>query len=489
MKKSEFVSKIAPFILENGLTDTENQDLLKITADSRDVQEGSIFFCEKGSNVDGHDFISKALEKGAYIVVGEKSIDSNRYIKVSSVKKVLSFILPEFYKLPDRKMKTIGITGTNGKTSISLLVERFLKDCFSCGITGTLGYRYAGREINAANTTPVNWKWYDLLNDMTRNGVELLISEVSSHALSENRIESTAFDVAVFTNLSRDHLDFHKDIEDYYQAKKKLFTVHLKEGAVAVVNVDDNYGKRLYGEIFAKVRTIRISENDRNAEMKFRVLNSSSAGSVVLIENKDREVRIPLVGRFNIYNMLSAFAVAEELIGKDAYKAVSKGIVIPGRLEKIGNSSVFVDYAHTPDALENVLRTLNEISDNRVITVFGAGGDRDRGKRSEMGRIVTEYSRISIITDDNPRTEDPDRIVEDIFQGCNTHRSVVEIIRDRSAAIKRAIELAEKGDLVLVAGKGAENYQITGDGKRYFSDKEEIEKYIGELHNVYNRNN
>ena len=489
MKKSEFLKKISIYLVSDHLSELEDHNLLKITADSREVDENTVFFCVKGRKVDGHDFIEKASEKGTPLIVGEQDINIDNYIRVSSVRETLTAILPEFYDHPDRKMKMVGITGTNGKTSISLLLERLLKYSFSCGVTGTLGYRYAGKEITAANTTPVNWKWYELLDDMTRKGVECLISEVSSHALKENRIVRTSFDAAVFTNLSRDHLDFHKDIEDYYQAKKKLFTEHLKEGAVAVVNIDDNYGKRLCEEIRDTVRTIRISEKDSDAEMKFRVLDSSSAGSVILLENKDREVHIPLVGRFNIYNMLSAIAVARELIGEDAYKTVSEGIVIPGRLENIGNSSVFVDYAHTPDALENVLKTLNEIADNRVITVFGAGGDRDRGKRPEMGRIVTQYSTISIITDDNPRTEDPDRIVEDIFQGCNTHRSVVEIIRDRSAAIRRALELAENGDLVLVAGKGAENYQITGDGKRYFSDKEEIEKYIGELQNVYNRNN
>jgi len=489
MKKSELLRKISNFV-EKGLKSDQDTELLKITADSRDVKEGTVFFCEKGKSSDGHDFIDMALEKGAELIVGEKNIKNDRYVRVSSVKKALKTILPQFYDYPDRSMKTIAVTGTNGKTSISLMLESILREQFNCGVTGTLGYSFGNKTIPASNTTPVNWKWYDLLDEMRTTGVELLISEVSSHALSEERIEKTSFDVAIFTNLSRDHLDFHKDIEDYYLAKKKLFTEHLKEDALAVINIDDPYGKRLYSEISQSVRTCRISEFDNSAEMKFKILNSDSLGSKVLLEAQNLVIKIPLAGKYNVYNALCSIGASWEFVEKGSVDdSLLKNIVIPGRLEKIGESNIFVDYAHTPDALENVLITLNEITGNGVITVFGAGGDRDSGKRSEMGRVVTKYSKISIITDDNPRTEDPDRIVEDILKGCNTQRSVVKVIRDRSTAIKKAIELSEEGDLILVAGKGAENYQITNKGKIYFSDKDEVEKYIRELHNVYNRLN
>ena len=488
MKKSEFLRKISDFV-EKGLKSDHDTELLKITADSRDVEKGTVFFCEKGINADGHDFIDIALEKGAKLIVGEKKIKNDRYVRVSSVKKTLKTILPEFYDYPDRKIKMIAVTGTNGKTSISLMLENILKDQFKCGVTGTLGYSFGKKAIPASNTTPVNWKWYDLLNEMRLSGVELLISEVSSHALSEERIEKTCFDVAVFTNLSRDHLDFHKDIEDYYLAKKKLFTEHLKEDALAVINIDDPYGKRLYSEICQSVRTCRISEVDSSAQMKFKILNSDSLGSKVLLEAQNLVIWVPLVGKYNVYNALCSVGAAWEFTKQGPGDRLLKNIVIPGRLEKIGESNIFVDYAHTPNALENVLITLNEITANGVITVFGAGGDRDSGKRSEMGQVVTKYSKISIITDDNPRTEDPDRIVDDILKGCNTQKSVVKVIRDRSTAIKKAIQLSEEGDLVLVAGKGAENYQITGEGKKYFSDKDEVEKYIRELRNVHNKLN
>lgn len=481
MKKSEFLRKISGFV-EKDLEFEQDSELLKITADSREVKDGTVFFCEKGLNADGHDFIDMVLEKGAELVIGEKNIKNDRYIKVSSVKKILKTILPQFYEYPDKKIKMIGITGTNGKTSISLMLESILKDHFNCGVTGTLGYSFGNKTISASNTTPVNWKWYDLLDEIHQSGVELLISEVSSHALTEERIEKTVFDVGIFTNLSRDHLDFHKDIEDYYLAKKKLFTEHLKEDALAVINTDDPYGKRLYSEICQSVRTCRISEVDNSAQMKFKILSSDSLGSEVLLEAQNLIIKVPLVGKYNVYNALCSIAVALEFVDKGRIgDNLLKNVVIPGRLEKIGTSNVFVDYAHTPDALENVLKTLNEITGNGVITIFGAGGDRDRGKRSEMGKVVTEHSKISIITDDNPRTEDPDRIVEDILQGCNTQRSVVKVIRDRSAAIKKAMELSEEGDLILVAGKGAENYQITNKGKIYFSDKDEVEKHIREL--------
>lgn len=489
MKKSEFLNIISSYTVLKDRVSSEDMELSKITADSREVEENTVFFCEKGINADGHDFAQVSVKNGASLVVGENSLDIENYIKVSSVKDVLSAILPVFYNYPDRRIKTVGITGTNGKTSIALLLEILHKENYSCGVTGTLGYKYAGNICKAANTTPVNWKWYELLNDMRQKGVELLFSEVSSHALSENRILETCFDIAVFTNLSRDHLDFHRDIEDYYQAKKKLFTDHLKKDAVCIINVDDFYGERLYKELTDKVKVIRISENDKDARLKFTVLKSDSNGSKIFLDRKNLEINIPLVGKYNIYNMLSVLAVSEVIVGEKVYRdEIERKIIIPGRLEKVGEN-VFVDYAHTPDALENVLKTLKDIAVRGVVTVFGAGGDRDRGKRPEMGRIVTKYSRISIVTDDNPRTEDPDRIVNEILQGCNTHSSVVEVVRDRSAAIKRAMDLAQTGDLVLVAGKGAEDYQITGAGKNYFSDKEEIEKYIRELHNVQDKLN
>ena len=227
MKTADFIDVIADVTLEAKVSDG-SRELEKITADSREVMPGSVFFCIKGHNSDGHDFIKTAFEKGAALVVGEKNCDFENYLQVNSVKDVLKEILPAFYDFPDKKMKMIGVTGTNGKTSTTFIVENMLRNNFSCGVIGTLNYKYAGKIIPAQNTTPLNWKWYYLLDDMEKSGVNAVISEVSSHALAENRIEKTLFDVAIFTNLTRDHLDFHKTFENYYQAKKKLFTEHLQ---------------------------------------------------------------------------------------------------------------------------------------------------------------------------------------------------------------------------------------------------------------------
>lgn len=469
----------------------ENIDIQSMTADSREVSSGSLFFCVKGHNADGHDFIEDALRKGAALVIGEKDLDIRNYIKVQSVKGALKKITPEFFDHPDRRLKMIAITGTNGKTSTALIIEKMIKDSFSCGVIGTLGYFINGRNISSGNTTPFNWKWYSLLNLMEKEGSEVVISEISSHALAEERIEDTEFDAAVFTNLTRDHLDFHGDIDCYFQAKKKLFTSHLKKDGIAVINCDDGFGRRIYEEMKDSFCCIGISDSFEDVRLKIKILSADMSGTVVMMnyDGKIYEVKIPVPGKFNIYNTLSAFAVCSHFIGIDkALSRISTKAEVPGRFEQIGDNAVFVDYAHSPDSLENVLKMMKELNVFRkIITVMGAGGDRDAGKRPLMGKIASDYSNIVIITDDNPRTEDPDKIVSDILKGCRKENRVIEVIRDRSLAIKRALVLKGREDAVLIAGKGAENYQITKDGTRYFSDKEEIEKHLSELQHVYDK--
>lgn len=493
MKATDFINIVAPFSI-SGISGINSSTVFtKITADSREVEEGTVFFCIKGAKSDGHDFIAQAVEKNAALIVGENELNMPSYLRVSSVKEVLKKISPLFYDHPDRKMKMVAVTGTNGKTSTTYIIEKMLQDKYSCGVTGTLGYRFNGFTVNAQNTTPLNWKWYSLLNEMKECETEVVISEVSSHAIEEERIEITKFDIAVFTNLSRDHLDFHGDIENYYQAKKKLFIKHLKDGGTAVINYDDLYGKRLYQEIKELVKCIRISDCDPDAELRMSVEKVDEKGSSVKIKFNGKEsfVNIPLIGKFNIYNALCGFVVCSLLAGTEhGLKMIETRVSVPGRLEKIENESIFIDYAHTPDALENVLMTIRNLNIfERIITVFGAGGDRDKGKRPLMGRIASQYSDIVILTDDNPRTEDPVTIIEEILNGCNLKTTVVEIINNRSCAIRKALELKRKKDVLIVAGKGAEDYQITSAGKRFFSDKLEIEKYLKELQNVHDKLN
>lgn len=482
MKISDFIRLIERF--DPRLQSVDEAEIVKITADSREASEGYAFFCVKGFKSDGHDFIDSAFANGASLVVGEKPLDKKNYIQISSVRDALNEILPAFYGYPDRKGAAIGVTGTNGKTSTTFIVEHILEKSMSCGVIGTLHYKYADRLIPAENTTPVNWRWYSLLDDMRRCGVGAVISEVSSHALAENRIGATLFDVAVFTNLTRDHMDFHKTVENYYEAKKRLFTRHLAKGGTAVINIDDEFGRRLSTELPDDVKLIRFSTSDRSAELFVEVLELTTAGSRVRFNMGDfsGELTIPLVGRFNIYNAAGSFAAAQVFVGREAAaKRLAEGVSVPGRLERIGRSSVFVDYAHTPDALENVLNTLNDLGVySKIITVVGAGGDRDKGKRPLMGAISCKLSDIVILTDDNPRSEDPDAIVSEIYSGCDTSECRVEIVRDRAMAIRRAIELADEKTAVLIAGKGAEDYQITKSGKHHFSDREEVLKVLEE---------
>ncbi len=481
MKTIDFVDFISKFTLGSPVTD-KDRELVKITADSREVAPGSVFFCIKGLNSDGHDFIEAAFEKGAALVIGEKERDGKNYIRVNSVKEVLKAVLPVFYDEPDKKMKMIGVTGTNGKTSTTFILENMLQDDMCCGVIGTLNYKYAGKLIPAQNTTPLNWKWYSLLDDMRKSGVEAVISEVSSHALAENRIEKTMFDAAIFTNLTRDHLDFHKTFENYYQAKKKLFSEHLKSGGTAVINIDDEAGKRLSEEL-SSVRQIRISEKDKSAELFMKIDRISDCGSEVVFtfSGLSKKVKIPLVGNFNIYNTAGAFAAAALFIGAEkAFERIENNVSVPGRLEKVGKHAVYIDYAHTPDAMENVLVTLRKLGIyEKIIIVFGAGGDRDSGKRPIMGETACRFADKIIVTDDNPRTEDPEKIIADILAGCPEDADVT-VINDRAEAIRKAVEIKGKNDVVLIAGKGAENYQITKSGKKFFSDRLEAEKSLGE---------
>ncbi len=481
MKTSDFVASLSDLTLECGSFDSD-AELVKITADSREVMPGSVFFCIKGLNSDGHDFIDAAFEKGATLVVGEKECGKAEYIRVKSVKEALKSVLPAFYGYPDRIMKMIGVTGTNGKTSTTFIIENVLKEEMSCGVIGTLNYKYAGKVVPAQNTTPLNWKWYSLLDDMKKSGVDAVISEVSSHALAENRIEETKFDVAIFTNLTRDHLDFHKTFENYYQAKKKLFTEHLKNGGTAVINIDDEAGKRLASEL-ENVKQIRISANDKSAELFMETVDIHDFGSRVVfnIGGFSKTVDIPLVGKFNIYNTAGAFAAASRIIGiEKAFERIGNSVSVPGRLEKVGKHAVYIDYAHTPDAMENVLKTLREVGIyEKIIIVFGAGGDRDKGKRPLMGETACKFADRIIVTDDNPRTEEPAEIIREILAGCDKDADVT-VVNDRALAIKKAIEMKGEKDVVLIAGKGAEDYQITKSGKKFFSDRLEAEKSLGE---------
>ncbi len=461
---------------------TEDIEINKATVSSLSVDKTALFFAVKGSNRDGHDFIDDVFAKGVPAVIGEKALDISNYYRVKDVRKAAAKIMPEIYGNPQKKMSFIGITGTNGKTTTSYIMDHILGSEIKTGLIGTVQYKFADKIVKAPNTTPFIWDWYDLLYNMNISGVKTVVSEISSHALAQDRIKGTMFDVAVFTNFTRDHIDFHENEENYFSAKKKLFTSYFKESGFAVINIDDAKGCELLESLKGK-KCITYSMKKNNADLHVVSYDYNLEGSEGILNFKGKEYpfKFRLPGEFNIYNMMAAILAVTPFISfKKALKLAGEKVFVPGRLEKVGEKGRFyIDYAHTPDALENVIKTLIPLKmGGKIITVFGAGGDRDKGKRPLMGKIASELSDFIIVTDDNPRTENPDMIIKDILSGIDTNDICVE--RDRKSAIAKAVKISRKNDIVLVAGKGHEDYQIIGTVKHHFSDRETILELLGE---------
>ncbi|UCB46050.1 MAG: UDP-N-acetylmuramoyl-L-alanyl-D-glutamate--2,6-diaminopimelate ligase [Spirochaetota bacterium] len=454
-------------------------EIRQLCSDSREVKKGALFVAVEGYNESGQKYIKDALKNGASAIVVEEKF-KNR-VKVGrdvpvcytpNARKCVLFLARVFFRFPSEGLVLIGITGTNGKTTITYLLEEILKeDGKNCGVIGTVSYRYNDVVKKANNTTPDPIAIQSLLNNMKSEGVSHLIIEVSSHALVMDRVYPPDFDVAVFTNLSQDHLDFHGTMDEYFIAKSILFR-ELGKDATSVVNSDDKYGRMLIPMISGKVLSYGIK---CDAEIKGKCNSLTMEGTDFTINGINFKTH--LIGIHNLYNILSAYSVIKVLGIEDEtfHRSLTKLKVIPGRLEKVGglrNYHTFVDYAHTPDALENLLDAIKSIKRGRVITVFGCGGDRDRRKRPLMGRVVEERSDIAIVTSDNPRTEEPDAIIEDIRKGLNKKNHI--IIPDRRSAIYKAVELAGKDDVVLIAGKGHEDYQVLKDKTIHFDDREVV---------------
>ncbi len=444
-----------------------------ITHRSAEVSEGYIFFALRGRKHDGHDFVGEALARGALAAVVEKGAEGDRVIRVPSTRMALAESAHTFFGRPSERLSVIGVTGTNGKTSTVYLIEKILRRAgFRPGSIGTLGYRFGDRTFGEGRTTPDAVVWHGTLKGMLESGATHVVAEVSSHALDQFRVWGTAFEAVIFTNLTRDHLDYHRTMEDYFRAKERLFTEYSYR--LALVNTDDPYGKRLADTLGPRAVTY-----GREGDMRIEGFETDFGGSEIrlLYRGKRYRFRTPLIGDFQAYNIASAvlcaleMGVEEEVIGEALAQAR-----VPGRFEIYSSSDDFlvvVDYAHTPDAVENVLRTVRKLARRRVITVFGAGGDRDREKRPMMGESAERWSDLIFVTSDNPRSEDPARIAEDIVRGIrNRGKVVVEL--DRKRAIERALEIAGRGDVVAVLGKGHENFQEVKGVKYPFSDSEVI---------------
>lgn len=452
--------------------------LSDISNDSRHVKKNSLFLAYPGSHVDGRNYIADALKKGAKAILYEKKdfVWKNSWniphLPISDLKNKEGEIAHVFFKEPSRKIHTIGVTGTNGKTSCTYWLKE-LQNILGkkTGLIGTLGYGYKKLKAHAY-TTPDAISNHRIFKEFKKNHVNSVVMEVSSHALAQGRVNSIHFDVAVFTNLSRDHLDYHLTFKNYFNEKKKLF--HFPSLKVAVINIDDVYGKKLKASLASKKIKI-ITYGIKDGDMRATHINYSASRTEFRLHFKKEiyEVNVPLVGEFNVYNIL---AVISALVGSGfAVKKIIRHLAnisqVPGRMEKMGKKTspqIFIDYAHTPDALEKVLTTLKDKTDGKLICVFGCGGNRDIGKRKDMATAASKLADMSIVTSDNPRNENPKKIISEISKYMRGSFST-EINRDK--AIEKAIQLANKEDVILIAGKGHEKYQEIKGIKYPFSDQ------------------
>lgn len=464
------------------------KEILDITADSRKVEEGTLFIALEGATVDGHDFIDKAVAAGAAAVLVSKEVavpDTVTCIRVADTRQAMMAIVPYFFDFPASKMRMVGVTGTNGKTTTSHMIAHILREQgHTVGIIGTVHIVIGHKTYPIHNTTPDVVDLQHILHQMVEAGVSHCIMEVSSHALALGRVAGVEYDTAVFTNLTQDHLDFHKTFENYLAAKCKLF-IGLSENSQekspkgAVINVDDPYGHRVL-EV-TKVPVITYSaEGKGNLNAHDVAMISKKSSYRVDYQGQSYAVSMNTTGLFNVYNTLAAIgACLQEGVSMDAIdKALTTFTAVPGRFELVDEGqdfAVVVDYAHTPDGLENILKTAKAIVENRIIVVFGCGGDRDATKRPIMGRFAAQYGDLIFVTSDNPRTEDPVSILKDVEVGVKEglrQGASYTVIEDRAKAIEEAIAAALPGDVVIIAGKGHETYQILKDKTIHFDDRE-----------------
>lgn len=460
----------------NGNTEDE---INEIKYDSRNVSKGDAFVCIKGYNVDGHKYAKSAVQNGAKIIIAQDKIEADvpiMYVKDTRI--ALALMAKAYFKDPMSGKKLIGITGTNGKTTVTYLVKKICEDQkIKLGLIGTNQNMIGEKVIPTERTTPESYELYSLFDFMKKNDADGVVMEVSSHALELERVCGCEFETAVFTNLTQDHLDFHKTMENYFNAKKKIFSMCKN----AVINIDDEYGKR----IETKCETYSYGIENEQARLKGENIKISASGVVfdLKFEDKKYEISLPIPGKFSVYNALAALgtAISIGISIEDAVRALKSAQGVKGRCEVVKTNtdySIIIDYAHTPDGLENIISTVNEFKENRVITLFGCGGDRDRSKRKIMGETAGRLSDFLVVTSDNPRTEDASAIIDDIMPGVLKSGCEYVRIENRKDAIKWAMDNAKKGDIIILAGKGHETYQILKDETIHFDEREVIAEVL-----------
>ena len=505
MKFSELIEAAKPLTIDDGADKNETDPEIKsVHYRAQDVRPGGLFVAIAGHAADGHDFIDTAIKKGAVAVVSQRELKSKILnIQVADTRQALADIAADFYGRPSERLTVIGITGTNGKTTTAYLVESILQQAgYVVGVIGTINYRYAGKIFDNPITTPESLDLQRILADMLQAGVTHVVMEASSHAIDLYRIRSCWFDMAVFINLSQDHLDFHGNLESYWASKKRLFTEYLitgpkKDQALAVINCNSVKGKELADNLQVPVIKTGSGPNNTVRAASTQCDLSGIAGEIAAPGGKF-DFKSSLVGEHNLENILCAVGVgsALNLSTHDLKSGIDAVVAIPGRLERIENDIhryVYVDYAHTPAALENVIRALRAVTADRIICVFGCGGDRDSKKRPLMGEITARLCDLAVVTSDNPRTEEPMTIINQILEGTRKIKrrrySPAELISgfdekgyvveaQRRRAIQLGISVSQTGDTVLIAGKGHETYQILGTSTIAFDDRKEARKAL-----------
>lgn len=463
-------------------------DINCIDYDSRNIKENGLFICIKGLTVNGHEFIESALKNGAKAFIVDENIniiEGYTFIKVKSSKKAMAHIASNFYANPSSKLNVLGVTGTNGKTSITTYLSQILNIKNKCGLMGTIKIDDGENEIISKNTTPESLDIQKYLNNMLKNDCKYCSMEVSSHSLALDRMDGVNVDVGIFTNLTEDHLDFHKNIDEYREVKERLFYMTRKAN---IINIDDEYGKIILNNI-KSINTPYYTygiNNEADFMAKDIKMGPNGVCYTLITPSYVEDIFVPVPGKFTVYNTLAAIVACYVLgIPIEIIKSgLENSIGVEGRFELVKNNknlNIIVDYAHTPDALNNILCSVNEFAKGKVITVFGCGGDRDSQKRPIMGSVAQENSDITIITTDNPRSEFPQNIINDILDGINKDLKNYFIIEDRKSAIEYAIKIAKEEDIVVIAGKGHETYQIIGKTKFDFDDRKIAKSIIDEL--------
>ncbi len=462
-----------------------NIEVNDIKVDSRKIEQGDLFICLPGFATDGHEYAQKAVDNGAVAIMCERELSVEvPQIIVKDARFAMAFLSDKFYNHPSSRLRVIGVTGTNGKTTTTFLIDKIITDQnHVTGLIGTIKMKIGSEVVNVKNTTPDAIDLHKNFDKMIKVGSEYVTMEVSSHALDIGRVRGVDYNIAVFTNLTQDHLDYHGTMEKYREAKGLLFSqlgnAYGKDIKYAVLNADDKASQYFNRITAAQVITYGI---DSDADVRATNLSITEQGTSFTLKSFKGiiDINLKMIGKFSVYNSLAAITVAliENIALDEIKKSIEDITGVDGRFELVTlnqDFTVIVDYAHTPDGLENVLKTIKEFVKGKIYCVFGAGGDRDKTKRPLMGNIATTYSDIAIVTSDNPRTENPEQIIKDIVEGIEKNESEnfsYTTINDRKKAIEFAINNAEKGDVVIIAGKGHETYQILNDKVIHFDDRE-----------------